>query len=73
MATARNRKRHAADILVDREHPDRIRTGVGTPDAHAEAGGIALGGDAGDVGTPRHQQAGSPGGFGNGNTMSERE
>jgi len=41
---------------------DIHRTGVGTPDNQAEAGGMELGGDTGDVGTPRDQLGGSPGG-----------
>jgi len=38
------------------------RTGVGTPDEHVEAAGIALGGDTGDVGTPRDTIGGDIGG-----------
>lgn len=30
------------------------RTGVGTPDEHVAPAGVALGGDTGDVGTPRN-------------------
>lgn len=37
------------------------RTGVGTPGAEAEAGGAALGGDTGDVGTPRNEIGGTHG------------
>ena len=38
------------------------RTGVGTPDQHAEAAGAELGGDTGDVGTPRDEIGDSFGG-----------
>lgn len=38
------------------------QTGVGTPDEHAQPAGLALGGDTGDVGTPRGDIGGSPGG-----------
>ena len=31
----------------------RPRTGVGTPDEHVAPAGVSLGGDTGDVGTPR--------------------
>lgn len=41
--------------------PETPRTGVGTPDSHAEAGGMALGADTGDVGTPHEQLAGGRG------------
>ena len=37
------------------------RTGVGTPDEHVAPAGIALGGDTGDVGTPRGTLGGSAG------------
>ncbi len=37
-------------------------TGVGTPGPGAQAGGAELGGDTGDVGTPRTELGGSPGG-----------
>ena len=40
------------------------RTGVGTPDGNAEAAGAALGGDTGDVGTPRDELEHEPGGTG---------
>ncbi len=49
------------DITGERGAVDRYRTGVGTPDSNAEAGGMALGGDTGDVGTPRDQLDGNPG------------
>jgi hypothetical protein len=38
--------------LIYRREP---RTGIGTPDEYAEAGGAELGGDTGDVGTPRNE------------------
>lgn len=60
MSTARNRKLHSAEISAHDTRIDRVRTGVGTPDEHAEAGGSALGGDAGDVGTPRDQLGAHP-------------
>lgn len=46
------------------KQPEKIapRTGVGTPDDTAEAGGAELGGDTGDVGTPRNEAGDSPGG-----------
>jgi|GEM_PF-2242889 len=37
------------------------RTGVGTPDEHAQPAGIALGGDTGDVGVPRDTLGGDTG------------
>ncbi len=43
-------------------HGARPRTGVGTPDSHVEAAGLALGGDTGDVGTPRDTIGGDIGG-----------
>ena len=46
-----------------KEHSGKTpRTGVGTPDSHAEAGGAKIGGDTGDVGTPRIDIGDSPGG-----------
>jgi len=45
------------------------RTGVGTPDENVQPAGIALGGDTGDVGTPRDTIGGGPGDpHGSGNT-----
>ncbi len=38
------------------------RTGVGTPDDEVEAAGAELGGDTGDVGTPRDTISGDVGG-----------
>ena len=37
------------------------RTGVGTPDEHVAPAGVALGGDTGDVGTPRDTIGGDVG------------
>jgi len=37
------------------------RTGVGTPDEHVAPGGVSLGGDTGDVGTPRDTIGGDVG------------
>ena len=48
--------------MMKKEHEPR--TGVGTPDRHAEAAGAALGGDTGDVGTPRDTLEHDPGGTG---------
>ncbi|MHB9130496.1 MAG: hypothetical protein ACYDBB_05310 [Armatimonadota bacterium] len=47
---------------ISQPYHDDPRTGVGTPDEHAEAGGVELGGDTGDVGTPRMEIGGSFGG-----------
>jgi hypothetical protein len=38
------------------------RTGVGTPDEHVAPAGVSLGGDTGDVGTPRDTIGGDTGG-----------
>lgn len=49
------------DITGEKGSFDLHRTGVGTPDDYAEAGGMALGGDTGDVGTPRDSLGGDAG------------
>ena len=54
------RKEKMSRTPVGAESP---RTGVGTPGPEAEAGGAALGGDTGDVGTPRDEVGGSRGGM----------
>lgn len=54
---------HAGELPMPDEEP---RTGVGTPTESAVAGGAELGGDTGDVGTPRNEvgEHGGPGGTG---------
>jgi len=44
--------------LAPEVHP---RTGVGTPDEHVAPAGVSLGGDTGDVGTPRDTIGGDTG------------
>lgn len=55
-------------VMMARKHEEtpraQPRTGVGTPGPGAQAGGAELGGDTGDVGTPRSNVSGSPGGSG---------
>lgn len=46
----------------DREDREKTpRTGVGTPDAQAQAGGAELGGDSGDVDITRNEVGGALG------------
>lgn len=57
------KKRENAKSMRDRgSHADDPVTGVGHPGAHPEAAGAELGGDTGDVGTPRASIGGASGG-----------
>jgi hypothetical protein len=48
-----NKRKNANEQLPAPLATNPPRTGVGATDEHVEPAGIALGGDAGDVGTPR--------------------
>ncbi|MHB9022799.1 MAG: hypothetical protein ACYC7E_01295 [Armatimonadota bacterium] len=53
------RKERSAAVFHRSPSQAEPRTGVGTPDARAEAGGAGLGGTTGDVDTPQPPIGGS--------------
>ncbi|MHB0937522.1 MAG: hypothetical protein ACYDCO_12165 [Armatimonadota bacterium] len=58
---AKKREHAKREQLPARLAPKPPRTGVGTPDEHVAPAGVSLGGDTGDVGTPRDQLGGTTG------------